>query len=631
MDLSFKDHKDDSYAYLKDVYIDFVLHHNSERCKDLESRLELVKSRSVLQTSNLATIVQNFYYEIGRRNKYVEDEIIKHCSNDSEYAQTVYYIIYGCLPLVTYIYKNLYSLPFENYERDNLTIYMLVRFLERRMLLDYPFENCKAIDIIRQNDLPHPFSYNNNNYLSMMEGRYDLNLSKIMSQYVGDPYEFLIHIIFLTAISSFENTFTEDAEEIAWKSRMGIERYNTHFNPYYRPLELYRYPIFIPLLIGINHLKYNEREEALFSNDRDIPIISKYSSFKHRSYSSDYITKEFTNSFHKWVKLLSDQKKNILNRQSEYCINYLSNMKKVNIESGFGGIIPKNGYVVKMFDLSLHNIYQSNQSTYVFIKNKMIIHCIFLERLVYQIMLQMLSREDQINLPKPNDVISIVKSQTDKFYVRIKRNLNYKLPGKDRLTKYDINALKGLYLSYIIAIVFNLKLTKSRSDFELIDFCYVDNNKLFAYIPNTTNSRIIFNRDFRIVDREKINYFGLLLGDSRATLKSSEAMNDDDGYGDDEVNVYFSNQTEYHEITATIMSDIWCLEFQKEYDLAKFGNTILDLMMANKDLLYSIYIFYEIFFFGQVREEQDIFLNRLEGLHLASKDVKNLHQRKNNY
>lgn len=592
-----------SYTHLKNYYLKRILRSRKKRFRELESDLELLISRFFLNipTSNLANTVQNFYFEIGRRNRYVEDEMSRKFT---VHDRVVYYTIYGCLPLVTFVRKHFDPLE-KNNLRDNLTIYMLVRLIERCILLFHYSKESTAIDFIKNNKLPHPFS-NKKDYILTIQERTGLKLSKIFRKYRGNRNEFLIHIIFLTALSAFEKTFSEDYEEHAWKKRMGIERYDTNFVPYYRPLRLDRYPNHFNYCVTLRDLRLLESKDALFSTERNIPILS------NRDFSQSFfdgVMGVFSCTFWVWTGLILEKLKTLERTYISFC-KFLMEIDRVDMRLKFTCDPSEMELPPKLFASTLAKFYYDDEEMYVSCTNKMVVNHIILERFVYNFIVSILPLDERKYLRNPSNVIKVVHDKDGEFWIQIKRGGKYNIHG-EKIVIRDRNSRKSFCLSYIICLVFNLKLTERYEHLGLIDYCLVDDDFL-AYVPDVLKPRINFKRDFRNGHKNEINYLGMLLGNSSARISYIQRHDDDEdpGYGSDDACVHYDDENLGP--IKTVMGRPY-RNFSYPHE---FVHKILELIVANRDLLYD-----RAAVFGPEKEEKGVFLTRLEGLYSASDEL----------
>ena len=94
------------YSHLKNYYLQFTLNYNKKNFMKLKNNLIMLVPKALLNfpASSLANVAQDFYYEIGRRNKHAEDQI--DGNTFSQDGRIAYYVIYGCLPLISYINRH---------------------------------------------------------------------------------------------------------------------------------------------------------------------------------------------------------------------------------------------------------------------------------------------------------------------------------------------------------------------------------------------------------------------------------------------------------------------------------------------------------------------------------------------
>lgn len=609
---------EENYSYLKNEYLDFILQ-QQQQFNQMERQIKLIISKRLLNlpASSLANVTQDFYYQIGRSNEIVHYNI-RGVFESSK--RLIFYMIYGCLPLITYVDTHFNSE--NNSVRDDLTIYMLVRLLERCMLLFHPF------DAFKNNlSLPHPFSNNKENYRSTIEKRYDLKLSTILQRYGGTCNDFLIHIIFLTTLSAFEKKGITDRLQMSWKGRMGIARYDTQFNPYYRPIKYQRYPVYQ------NYPMENVDQKNIFVSQEP---LTRDDSFLNYS-------EVFTNNFNEVFEYIIDCK---IHLEQVYQSYIYPKMSKVNTKGMKCFNIAQDERLSKMFGESNDYLcFYDDDTLFVHCTSKLFIHHISLERYVYKFIHCILP--DQPHLPLPETFMDVVISEdSNDLLIKVMRNELKYLPGEMDLTlEHDdvIESFKGFYLSCMIILVMNLKMSKRNSDYDtdLIDFCLFNRNFftfVFTYLPNLTNPAIAIKRDFKRHHappinnnksriqmtkyvEEAINFYGLLLGESSLVLGSTIVAEEEEGYGSDDVDMgSFGVYNDRSANVSTIVKTIWDVHEYKYNFAVIYCNKILQIMVANEDMLYDILAHHDENFLGRVRENKDTFLKRLEGLYAASND-----------
>ena len=219
-----------------------------------------------LSIDRLSTITFDFYAMVGSTAKYLNQFKSNSMIN----------MVYSSTPLITYIHT-FFNSSETSAQRDNLTLYMLTRLIERLILLMNCFEDSPQVDLIigKESLLPHPFSEDaQETYAEKIRERYGLDLSHIVNEWDGNQNDLLLYVILLTSLTSLENTMwppyenstlskmmdlEQKSEEYKWKMFMGCERY--HLGVVDRDAKAVRLRVCQPeddaYLLPINHIGYS--------------------------------------------------------------------------------------------------------------------------------------------------------------------------------------------------------------------------------------------------------------------------------------------------------------------------------------------------------------------------------------
>ena len=186
--------KSTTLRHIFDLYLTNVVfcEKKKEQYLILEKQLKKIVDKQLqLDENELSIIVYNFYAMVGTMDRFDED----YCRH------SILNVVYSSTPLVTYVYRY-FDENVSCIEMKNLTLYMLARLIERVILLTNSFDDLVVYSIINGDGLPHPFTGNPYEYEKKI--RYHVNLVDIIARWGGTDHDFLIHVIFLTCLTSFD-------------------------------------------------------------------------------------------------------------------------------------------------------------------------------------------------------------------------------------------------------------------------------------------------------------------------------------------------------------------------------------------------------------------------------------------
>ena len=574
------------------AFRNFVLKLKKDDFDGLEYDIKYLISCDLLDVTetSLPSLTLAFYERIGTKNKYTESFIHNYLDGISNERASLLYVIYECLPLVTYItkYFDLRETT-RHFSRDALTYYMLIRLWQKSRFYDGLCEDFTP---------PNPFSPYFTDYktrIQSIKGYPVLNLNEMINMYhsfnLNNANDFLIHVIVLTALvaqekmdqrSPYHNT------KRRWEFKLNEELQtfiNTQF-PYEPPLSYIRYPV-----IGIPWVSSVSQSDCTASFTPRTRLVADRSIYG--VYPEGWGATEL-------VEILNDinlhdtyeEEMQIQKRIPVIRSDQIENRNEPEGEPTEGVINPP------LYYHGSHLMYKySNEAAYD----------ITLHQYVADKLLKTLVKEEK-DIPKSTyQGMRIVRVQNDEGGVWClcdDDNAEWVLPrslsdllGLDILSNEA--SLKYFVTTCLIILALDLKMnyieTEDRSPigFEISE-------KYIAYNPtgHHRNRRHTFNK------LGKVNYYGMLCGDNWRTSRSESHW----------------QPTQRTEQVFTPIRAAWLAAADRQYALALFCKKILYLLHINANLLYDICAHQHKKFFkkAKARESREDFLQRVQGLYTAS-------------
>ena len=570
--------------------VEFVLHHNRTQFDQIQSLLKSLVCKELFRIpkSSLPKLVEVFYYEIGERNNTTDATIRRLMPDNYEDVDIIQilYLIHQCLPLITYIetyLNNDEKTNDKNRKRENLTLYMLLRLIERC------FQMREGINPMQAYALPHPFAHSDDDdgysrFIRSIEPYKDVDLDDILLE--TNKNHFLIHLILLTAIYALEE---DGPDERIGKLNMEVEGFNSHTNPKYLQLRRYRYPLMDDI-----RARLQPPSTPITKADR---LMTRFLISRLQRYPDE------------WMNKLVQCCQRLLMMREKLIVTYK------NLEKG-GDVWPiieedlKSARLLSssadgMQILPLKDttvVFLSAEKVYAQLSNPIIAHHMILERYVTKILTELLPRQESFESHRQGGGVQIGLYRDKIFAVLMKGYLprSWYDPAISSLLSKDEDALKSFTMTCLVILALKLRVNYY-SDRLSLGF-YISDDHMLCYVPNTKDPHLNFQNSY--ICNGRLNYYGMLLGDNRQSPLHTKRV--------ERFSPWLVDGS-YGPIRAA-----WMASSNDRLGLAKYCNTVLGLMIANADLLYDITAHQDYRFFRSRREKRTQFQTRLEGLYAAS-------------